>query len=74
MAGRASRFSEQGMLLDVSECTITHTHNRTTITCITGTINNEVTQMFLDSGVSSSVVSKKHIRVPDMSPRGIFNL
>ena len=54
--------------------TITHTHNCTTVMCITGTLNSEVTQMLLDSGASCSVVSTKHIRVPEMSLGRIFNL
>ena len=46
---------------------ITQTHNLVRVTCITGRINNEATQMLLDSGASCSVVSKLHINVPHMS-------
>jgi len=47
---------------------ITPTHNSTTVACVTGTINNEATQMLLDSSASCSVISKKNVNVPNVSP------
>jgi len=54
--------------------TFLQSHILKTATCITGTINSKPTQMLLDSGASCSMVSKKHISIPDMSSAGYIKL
>ena len=58
-------------------CTLTLVSARTTQhipAYITGKINQHPTQLLLDSGASCSVISKKHIKIDELSPENSMQL